>query len=141
MRLALLASLLIACGGSQRRAAEPPAHRDNTEEPPPAVVDRALLADVAAGIEEVLAAMAQITAGADCVAMGGELSSLFDRSKPLFELADAQRANDEAARILRGELEARGERVKPMVDAISAGLSRCMKEPSVVEAMQKMPTL
>ena len=138
--IALAAMLAVACGGSQRPA-DPPAHRDNSasERDAPAI-DRALLAEVASGLEEVLAAMAQISGGADCVAMGAELQQLFARSRPLFDLARTQGEQPEAAAVLTAEMDARAQRVQPLVETIGAGLARCRAEPSVVDAIQQMPT-
>lgn len=131
--------LVVACGGGGgARSSETPAHRDNSGEVQ--AVDPKLLAEVAAGLEEVLGAMAQITDGADCPTMGAELHQLFERSAPLFELARAQEASPEAAAILTAEMDARAVRVKPLVDRIGTGLARCKDDPSVVEAVRTMPT-
>jgi hypothetical protein len=139
MRAAMLALVATACATSPRSPA-PPEHRDNTADAAPPAVDRKLLADVAAGLEEVLAAMAQITAGDDCPAMGAQLRELFDRSRPLFDLARTQGDNPDAAAVLTEEMNARAARVRPLVDAIGPGLERCRAEPSVVDAIRQMPT-
>lgn len=143
MRTALLALVVAAgCGGSPRRT-PPPAHPEpgsTVEVEGPAPVDPKLLAELAAGLEEVLGAMAQIAAGPDCPAMGAQLRDLFDRSAPLFELARTQGDNPDAARVLTAELNARADRVQPLVEAIGKGLERCREEPSVVEAIRRMPT-
>jgi hypothetical protein len=139
MRTAVVALLAAACGGPPRATA-PPEHRDNHADPAPPAIDRKLLADVAAGHEEVLAAMAQITAGTDCPAMGAQLHELFARSAPLFELARTQGANPDAAAVLTAEMNTRADRVRPLVETIGAGLERCHTEPTVVDAIQSMPT-
>lgn len=139
--LVLIAAIAGACGGGPKRAAAPPEHRDNREPPAAPVVDRAVLADVAAGLEEVLGAMAQIAGGTDCPAMGAQLGELFARSQPLFELARAQEQEPEAARLLAAELEARAGTVAPLVERIGVGLERCRGEPAVIDAIRAMPVL
>lgn len=139
----MIALVAVAACRSAPARKPAPAHPEpgstvEVEGPPP--VDKKLLADVAAGLEEVLAAMAQITAGRDCPAMGAQLRDLFDRSEPLFELARTQGDNPDAAQVLTAEMNARAERVGPLVEAISGGLERCREEPSVVEAVRRMPT-
>lgn len=137
MRFGLAVVFAAACGGGPR-ANEPPAHRDNSAAA--MEVDRTLLADVAAGLEEVLAAMAQISGGADCPTMGAELHQLFERSAPLFALARTQGDNPDADAVLTAEMEQRAHRVRPLVETIGAGLARCRDEPAVVDAMKQMPT-
>lgn len=135
--VALVALVLAACGGGGTRAVEAPAP---AEEEQPVTVDPALLAEIAAGLEEVLAAMAQISANPDCAAMGVDLGKLFDRSQPLFTLARAQERDPEASRLLAVEMDARGGRVAALAQTIGAGLERCRGDRGVVEAMQRMPT-
>lgn len=139
--LAALAVLIVvaACGGGGgARPAAPSAKSDDPGAPAP--VDPALLAEIAAGLEEVLAAMAQIAGNPDCAAMGVELGQLFDRSQPLFDLARTQGEHPEAAKLLTAEMDARSKRVATLVDAIGPGLARCKGDAGVVAAMSRMPT-
>lgn len=138
MRIVLVAAMVLAACAKPRPPAAPPEHRDNTATA--LVLDRVLLAEVAAGLEEVLAAMAQITAGPDCPRMGAELHQLFDRSRPLIALARAQGEVPAAAAILTAEMDARADRVRPLVESIGPGLDRCRGEAAVVDAMRQMPT-
>lgn len=136
MRLALIPLVAaLACGGGKQPAPAQP------EEPAPPAVDRAMLVEIAAGLEDVLATMAAIAEGApDCPAMAAQLTSLFDKSAPLFELAKTQDADPEAGPLLRAELDGRAARVQPLVERIGEGLGRCQMDAGVAAAMEKMPT-
>jgi len=132
--IALLLALA-ACGGKARPAPAPAA------EPGPPPVDRAMLVEIAVGLEDVLTTMAAIAEGAaDCPAMAAQLTELFDKSAPLFELAKTQDADPEAGPILRAELDARAPRVQPLVERIGKGLARCQMDAGVAAAMERMPT-
>jgi hypothetical protein len=145
MRLpaALIATVVIvaACGGKARPASTAPAAETPAAEPAAPVVDRALLGEIADGLVDVLATMASITEGAtDCAGMAAQLGALFDKSAPLFELARAQGADAAAAPVLTAEMDARADRVQPLVDRISAGLARCQMDPAVGKVIERMPT-
>lgn len=136
MRTLIALALVAACGGKPRPAPTEPAEPSG-----PAPVDRALLAEIATGLEDVLATMAAIAEGApDCPAMATQLGELFDKSAPLFELARAQGADPAAAPLLTAELDARAARVEPLVARIGQGLGRCQMDPGVAAAMERMPT-
>lgn len=136
MRILILVAALTACGGGKAKPAPAPA-----PEPAAPAVDRALLVEIAAGLEDVLATMAAIAEGAaDCPAMAAQLGELFDKSAPLFELAKTQDADPEAGPLLRAELDGRAPRVQPLVERIGKGLGRCQMDAGVAAAMEKMPT-
>jgi hypothetical protein len=135
----LIVVVVVACGGSSKPAPAGPA---TTAEPATApAVDRALLAEIADGLVEMLATMAVITEGAaDCPAMATQLGALFDKSAPLFDLARSQDANPEAKPVLTAEMDGRATQVQPLVDRISAGLARCQMDADVAKAIERMPT-
>lgn len=137
--LALAAAALVAACGGGKDAKEPARGEPVTEGKAP--VDPALLAEIAAGLEDVLATMAAITEGAaDCKAMAAQLDELFAKSAPLFDLAREQSADPEAARLLTAEMDARAPRVAPLVDRIQQGIARCQTDADVARAIEKMPT-
>lgn len=142
---ALIATIALgvvaACGGG-RGARTPPGASSAPAEPDAAVVDRAMLAELAAGLEEVLATMADITVqAADCPEMARQLAGLFDKSAPLFDLVRAQGADPAASPVLAAELDARAAAVQPLVERIGQGLARCQLDPDVARVMERMPTL
>ena len=131
---------IAACGGGggARPAAPAPAAADAGAPP----LDRAALAEIADGLQEVLATMAAIVEQApDCGAMAHQLGELFDRSEPLFGIAKTQGADPVAGPVLTQEMDARAAAVAPVVERISDGLARCRGDESVVEVMKRMPTL
>jgi len=135
---ALIVILVAGCGHGARPASTPAPPAD----PGPPPVDRQLLADIAAGLEEVLATMAAIAGGdADCPTMAGQLDELFTRSQPVFDLARHHAADPTSGPVLTEELDARAGAVAPLVERISNGLVRCKDDPGVVHAMERMPTL
>lgn len=135
MRAVILAIAITACGGGQQPKPAP------AEEPAKPAIDRAMLVEIAAGLEDVLATMAAISeSAADCPAMAGQLTQLFDKSAPLFELARTQDADPEAGPLLRAEIDGRAASVQPLVERIGKGLGRCQMDPDVAAAMEKMPT-
>lgn len=136
--LALAAAAVVAaCGGG--KDAKEPAREPAAEGKAP--VDPALLAEIAAGLEDVLATMAAITESAvDCKAMAAQLDELFAKSTPLFDLAREQSADPEAAQLLTAEMDARAPRVAPLVERIQTGIARCQTDADVARAIEKMPT-
>lgn len=127
------------CGGGAKPAPAAPAPAEDEAAAP--AVDRALLAEIAGGLVEMLATMAVITEGAaDCPTMAAQLGGLFDKSAPLFDLARSQDANPAAKPILTAEMDGRATQVQPLVDRISAGLARCQLDPGVAKAIERMPT-
>lgn len=138
-RLLLLIALLAACGPSSK---SPPPASPATPAPAPApAVDEAGAAEVADAFIEVLATMVQISQGDDCKAMGTSLGQLFDRSQPLFDQALTLAHDPESSKLLVTAMNARAAEVEPLVRAMGPGLVRCKDEPSVVDAMERMPTL
>lgn len=138
---ALVMLVTAACGGGGRTAPPTtPTPADREPEPPPAV-DEAGAAEVADAFVEVLATMVQISQGDDCKAMGTSLGQLFDRSQPLFDQALTLAHEPESSKLLVAAMNARAAEVEPMVRAMGPGLVRCKDEPSVVDAMERMPTL
>ncbi len=142
-RSAWLAFALAACGGGT------PVARDPGAPPATAAIDAgidagpdpAMLAELAAGLAETLAAMAQVTTIApDCPTMASELGGLFDRAAPLFELAQRQARDPAAAALLTAAMDARAAEVGRRVEAIERGLARCQHDPAVAAAMARMPT-
>jgi hypothetical protein len=144
MRLCALIVVVVmvtACHHNKPAPAPAPAPAPTDETAAP-VADPKLAADIAAGFEEVLATMASITEGAeDCPVMATKLLDLFQKSTPLFDLAHAQAADPEAARLLKIELDKRAGAVEPLVTRIQHGLERCKMDPDVAAAMERMPTL
>ena len=139
----MLALALTACGGGRGAAREPAGNRAAAG--PDAGVDAgpdvALLTGLADGLAETLATMATITTeAADCATMARELGRLFDQAATLFTMAEAQAADPGAARLLTAAMEARAAEVGPLVDRISAGLSRCQSDADVARVMERMPT-
>lgn len=131
-------ALLAACGGGK---APPPASPAAPAPEPPPAVDEAGAAEVADAFVEVLATMVQISQGYDCKAMGTSLEQLFDRSQPLFDQALTLAHDPESSKLLVAAMNARAAEVDPLVEAMGPGLVRCKDEPSVVDAMERMPTL
>lgn len=136
--LLLLIAALAACGGGQ---APPPASPPPPASEPAPTVDAAGAAEVADAFVEVLATMVQISQGYDCKAMGTSLGQLFDRSQPLFDQALTLAHDPESSKLLVAAMNARAAEVEPLVEAMGPGLVRCKDEPSVVDAMERMPTL
>lgn len=136
---AVLAALVVlaACGGSSSSRA--PAAQPEPERTP-AVTDE-VAAEVADAFVEVLATMVAISREPACPQMGAGLGALFDRSRELFEQANALAADPEAAKLLVAAMDARAAEVAPLIDAMGAGLVRCREDASVVEAMGRMPTM
>ncbi|MBP6843099.1 MAG: hypothetical protein KA201_05120, partial [Kofleriaceae bacterium] len=131
--------LMVACGGgSKPPTTAPPAQP--APEPTP-TVDEAGAAEVADAFVEVLATMVQISQGDDCKAMGTSLGQLFDRSQPLFDQALTLAHDPASSKLLVAAMNARSAEVDPLVEAMGPGLVRCKDEPSVVDAMERMPTL
>lgn len=141
-RLAMMAALAagaIACGGKHGESAARPAPPPPPDAP---AIDRASLAEIAAGLEDVLGTMAAIAdSTADCDVVAHQLETLFDKSAPLFELAREQGADPDAGPALAAELDARAAAVGPLVERIKTGLARCSHDPAVIKAMERMPTL
>ena len=132
---------IVACGGGGARPA-PPASAAAVADAGAPPLDRAALAEIADGLQEVLATMAAIVEQApDCGAMAHQLGELFDRSEPLFGIAKTQGADPVAGPVLTQEMDARAAAVAPVVERISDGLARCRGDESVVEVMKRMPTL
>lgn len=142
-RSVALAAIVAACGGGRATPHDPVA-------PAPAVAldagvdagpDVEMLADLADGLAETLATMAELTATApDCATMAINLERLFDQASPLFDLARAQASDPAAARLLTAAMDARAAEVGPRVERISRGLARCQRDPAVAAAMARMPT-
>lgn len=137
-RLLMIAALAACGGGSKPATTAPPAPL--APEPAPGV-DEAGAAEVADAFVEVLATMVQISQGYDCKAMGTSLGQLFDRSQPLFDQALTLAHDPESSKLLVAAMNARSAEVGPLVEAMGPGLVRCKDEPSVVDAMERMPTL
>lgn len=140
MRAPALVMLVTAACGGGGRTAPPVAPAPEEPEPAPAV-DEAGAAEVADAFVEVLATMVQISQGDDCKAMGTSLEQLFDRSQPLFDQALTLAHDPESSKLLVAAMNARAAEVDPLVEAMGPGLVRCKDEPSVVDAMERMPTL
>lgn len=136
---AILCILTVACGGGSKPATTPPPAEPAAE--PTATVDAAGAAEVADAFVEVLATMVQISRGDDCKAMGTSLDQLFDRSQPLFDHALTLAHDPASSKLLVAAMNARAAEVEPLVEAMGPGLVRCKGEPSVVDAMERMPTL
>lgn len=137
-RIALCAGLA-ACGGPGAPATPAPAAAPDAGV---RAIDPALVPELAAGLEEVLATMAAITDGAaDCPTMARQLGELFDRSAPLFELARGHGQDPEAGPALVAALDARAAVVQPLVERIARELGRCQLDPDVAAVMERMPTL
>lgn len=136
--LLLMIAALAACGGGQ---APPPASPTPPAPAPPPAMDEAGAAEVADAFVEVLATMVQISQGDDCKAMGTSLGQLFDRSQPLFDQALTLAHDPASSKLLVAAMNARAAEVEPLVEAMGPGLVRCKDEPSVVDAMERMPTL
>lgn len=139
MKHALLILLLAACGGGT--AAKPAPHQPAPEPEPAPTVDAAGAAEVADAFVEVLAMMVQISGGYDCKAMGTSLGQLFDRSQPLFDQTLKLAHDPASSKLLVAAMNARSAEVDPLVEAMGPGLVRCRDEASVVDAMERMPTL
>jgi hypothetical protein len=131
--------LMVACGGGSKPPTTPPP-AEPAPEPAP-TVDAAGAAEVADAFVEVLATMVQISQGYDCKAMGTSLGQLFDRSQPLFDQALTLAHDAGSSKLLVAAMNARAAEVDPLVEAMGPGLVRCKDEPSVVDAMERMPTL
>jgi hypothetical protein len=153
--------VLVACGGS---------HKDPTPPSPPPDAEPALTFDedtarrFADGFLEVLGAMAEAvearvascvipTSGCpaeqaddcpcqvDCEEMAGDLDAIFDVSAPLFELAVAVQADDEAARLAVTAMRAHADAAEALEARISNGLLWCRGSAAVLEVIERMPTL
>ncbi|MBL8624596.1 MAG: hypothetical protein JNK64_25025 [Myxococcales bacterium] len=135
----LLIGALAACGGGGK--APPPASPTPPAPAPTPAVDEAGAAEVADAFVEVLATMVQISQGYDCKAMGTSLGQLFDRSQPLFDQTLTLAHDPESSKLLVAAMNARAAEVDPLVEAMGPGLVRCKDEPSVMDAMERMPTL
>jgi hypothetical protein len=142
-RTLALALALAACGGG-RAAPHDPATQSPTTAADAGVdagPDVAMLAELADGLAETLATMAELTTSApDCATMAINLERLFDQASPLFDLARAQASDPAAARLLTAAMDARAAEVGPRVERISRGLARCQRDPAVAAAMARMPT-
>jgi hypothetical protein len=138
-RHALIAIALAACGGGGGKKQQ--VEKPTTEVEAEAAPDPQMMAEIADGLVEVLATMAAIGESApDCKAKAAQFDDLFEKSAPLFDLAKAQAAEDEAARMLEAEMDAREPQVAPLVARIGKGFERCKMDPDVERAIEKMPT-
>ncbi len=150
MRIGTVIAMAAACAALAGTACRGKGD-DTTPAPPPddgaatggaPAVDAALMREIAAGLEEVLATMAAITTEAtDCPAMATQLGDLFDKSQSLFDLAHTQAQDPAANNALAAELDKRAPAVQPLVERISKGLERCKLDADVAAAMERMPTL
>jgi hypothetical protein len=131
--------VLAACGASQRPTAPPP--EDAATPRPTPAIDDATAAEFADAFMDVLTTMVQISRTDDCPTMGAQLRDLFERSQPLFDQTITLAADPDAAKRIATAMDARASKVSPLVDAMGPGLVRCREDPTVQDAMARMPTL
>jgi hypothetical protein len=129
----ILLVVLVACGGSPAPKHERP--------PPRPTYDPRELAELADGFFDLLATTAEVVEAHpnDCPGMAKELDQMLETSAPITTRMKEVAADPDGARALNDQMKRHDADTPAIVDRISKGLAPCAGDPTVRNAVDKMP--